>query len=64
MLSFSSIYPHINLYSLFKLPLLGSEPKRTNFEYVALNANELLLPERGRSFKSSSSGISSASLCK
>ncbi len=26
----------INLYSLLKLPLLGYEPKRTDFEYVAL----------------------------
>ncbi len=37
--------PQINLYSLLKLPLLGYEPKRANFKYVALNANELLLPE-------------------
>ncbi len=36
----------INLYSLLKLPLLGYEPKRAVFEYVALNANELLLPEK------------------
>ncbi len=31
----------INFYSLLKLPLLGYD-----FEYVALNANELLLPEK------------------
>ncbi len=36
----------IHFYSLLKLPLLGYEPKRTNFEYVALNANEPLLPEK------------------
>ncbi len=28
------------------MPLLGYEPKRADFEYVALNANELLLPEK------------------
>ncbi len=33
-------------YSLLKLPLLGYEPKRAVFEYVALNARELLLPEK------------------
>ncbi len=37
--------PQINLYSLLKLPLLGYESKRADFKYVALNANELLLPE-------------------
>jgi len=36
----------INLYSLLKLPLLGYEPKPTDFEYVALNKNESLLPEK------------------
>ncbi len=36
--------PQINLYSLLKLPLLGYEPKRADFDYVALNASELLLP--------------------
>ncbi len=38
--------PQINFYSLLKLPLLGYEPKRADFEYVALNANELLLLEK------------------
>ncbi len=38
--------PQINLYSLLKWPLLGYKPKRADFEYVALNANELLLPEK------------------
>ncbi len=38
--------PQIHFYSLLKLPFLGCEPKRTVFEYVALNANELLLPEK------------------
>ncbi len=38
--------PQIDFYSLLKLSLLGYEPKRTDFEYVALNANELLLPEK------------------
>ncbi len=28
-------------YSLLKLPLLGYEHKRSELEYVALNANEL-----------------------
>ncbi len=38
--------PQINLYSLLKLPLLWFETKRVDFEYVALNANELLLSEK------------------
>ncbi len=38
--------PQINLYSLLNLPLLGYEPKHIDFEYVALNENELLLPEK------------------
>ncbi len=38
--------PQINFYSLLKLPFLGYEPKRADFEYVALNANELLRPEK------------------
>ncbi len=38
--------PQINFYSLLKWPLLGCEPKRSDIEYVALNANELLLPEK------------------
>ncbi len=38
--------PQINFYSLLKLPILEYEPKRSEFEYVALNANELLLPEK------------------
>ncbi len=38
--------PQINFYSLLKLPLLRYEPKHTEFEYVALNARELLLPEK------------------
>ncbi len=33
-------------YSLLKCPLLGYEPKRSDFEYVVLNENELLLPEK------------------
>ncbi len=44
MLSFSSEY--LLFYSLLKLPLLVYEPKRADFEYVALNANEMLLPEK------------------
>ncbi len=35
--------PQIDFYSLVKM-VLGYEPKRADFEYVALNANELLLP--------------------
>ncbi len=38
--------PQINFYSLLKLPLLGYEPKHADFEYVALDRNELLLPEK------------------
>ncbi len=38
--------PQIHFYSLLKLPLLGYEPKRADLEYVALNARELLLPEK------------------
>ncbi len=30
--------------SLLKLPLLGYEPKRADFVFVPLNANELVLP--------------------
>ncbi len=36
----------IIFYSLLNLPLLSYEPKRSVFEYVALNARELLLPEK------------------
>ncbi len=36
----------IILYSLLKVPLLGYDPKRAVLEYVALNANELLLPNK------------------
>ncbi len=46
MLGFSSNTLQIIFYSLLKLPLLGYEPKRADFEYVALNAIELLLPEK------------------
>ncbi len=38
--------PQINLYSLLNLPFLGFEPKRADFEYVVLNANELSLTEK------------------
>ncbi len=38
--------PQINFYSLLNLALLGCEPKSADFEYVALNASELLLPEK------------------
>ncbi len=38
--------PQINFYSLLKLPLLGKAQKRAEFEYVALNASELLLLEK------------------
>ncbi len=38
--------PQKVFYSLLKLALLECEPKRADFEYVALNANELLLPEK------------------
>ncbi len=46
MRSFSSIYLTDKINSLLKLSLLGYEPKRTDFEYVALNANELVIPEK------------------
>ncbi len=38
--------PQTIFYSLLKLPCLGFEPKRAEYEYVVLNANELLLPEK------------------
>ncbi len=44
---------HVIFYSLLKLRLLGYELKRSDFEYVALNENVLLLLRRGRSFKRS-----------
>ncbi len=46
MWSFSLKYLTNFIYSLLKLPLLGYEPKHADFEYVALNANELLFPEK------------------
>ncbi len=54
----------INFYSLLKLPLFGYEPKRAEFEYVALNARELLLPEKRAELQELKLCISSASLCK
>ncbi len=54
----------IYFYSLLKLPLLGYEPKRAVFEYVALNARELLLPEKRAELQELKRRISSASLCK
>ncbi len=36
----------IIFYSLLKLPLFGYETKRSDIECVALNANELVLPEK------------------
>ncbi len=56
--------PQINFYSLLKLPLLGYEPKRSVFEYVALNVSELLLPEKRVELQELKLCISSASLCK
>ncbi len=56
--------PQINFYSLLKLALLGCEPKRTDFEYVALNTNELLLLEKRDGASRAPARISSASLCK
>ncbi len=56
--------PQINFYSLLKLPLLGYEPKRPVFEYVALNASDLLLPEKRAELQELKLHISSASLCK
>ncbi len=54
----------MNLYSLLKLPLLGCEPKRADFEYVALKASELLLPEKRAELQELKLCISSASLYK
>ncbi len=54
----------IIFYSLLKLPLLVYEPKRAVFEYVALNARELLLPEKRAELQQLKLRISSASLCK
>ncbi len=56
--------PQINFYSLLKLALLGYEPKRAEFEYVALNASELLLSEKRAELQELKLRISSASLCK
>ncbi len=44
----SSKYPQIIFYSLLKLPLLGYEPKRSDFE-CCFNANELVLEKGGAS---------------
>ncbi len=39
--------PQINFYSLLKLAVLGCEPKRAEFEYVALNARAVAPGEEG-----------------
>ncbi len=56
--------PQINFYSLLNLALLGYEPKRADFECVALNASELLLPEKRAELQELKLCISSASLYK
>ncbi len=56
--------PHTLFYSLLKLPFLGYEPKRAEFEYVALNAYELLLTEKRAELQELKLCISSASLYK
>ncbi len=56
--------PQINLYSLLKLSFLGYEPKCAEFENVALNANELLLPEKRAELQELKLRVSSASFCK
>ncbi len=56
--------PQIKFYSLLKLPVLGCETKRAEFEYVALNASELLLPEKRTELQELELSIISASLCK
>ncbi len=55
---------HVIFYSLLKLRLLGYELKRSDFEYVALNENVLLLLEKRAELQKLSSHISSASICK
>ncbi len=54
---------HIICYSLLKLPLLGYESKRSDFECY-INANELLLLEKRAELQELSSHISITSLCK
>ncbi len=49
-------------YRLLKLPLLGYEPKCSDIDYVALNANELVLLEKRAGLQELSSHISSASV--
>ncbi len=39
------------IYSLLKSPLLWYDPNRSEFEFVALNENELLLPEKRAELK-------------
>ncbi len=56
--------PQIKFYSLLKLPVLGCEPKRAEFECVALNASELLLTEKRAELQELQLRISSASLYK
>ncbi len=56
--------PQINFYSLLKLAVLGCELKRAVFECVALNASELLLPEKRAELQELELSIISASLCK
>ncbi len=41
----------IIFYSLLKSPLLWYDPNRSEFEFVALNENELLLPEKRAELK-------------
>ncbi len=55
--------PQIHFYSLLKLPLLGCEPKHAVLS-VALNASELLLPEKRAELQELQLRISSASFCK
>jgi len=44
--------PQIIFYSMLNLSFFKGEQKRSVFVCVPLNANELQLPRRGRSFKS------------
>ncbi len=53
MWSFSLKYQTDIFYSLLKLPLLGYEPKRTDFDCFALMQISCCYRRRGRSFKSS-----------
>ncbi len=64
MWSFSSIYPTDKFLQLVKIAIFRVWAKTRCFEYVALNASELLLPEKKAELQELQLRISSASLFK